>query len=226
MPEREIIVTEDGSHTLFVPELGETYHSTHGAVQESKHVFIRAGLEYLVNFHAADQARIFEVGFGTGLNALLSAQYAQNHQISIRYTTIETFPLEREEWSGLNYPEIVGERNVHEIFQKIHEAPWEHPHEILPVFMLTKIRDRAQDYETPEKFDICYFDAFAPSKQPEMWDMKILQKIHGLLENGGIFVTYSARWQLKRDLVSLGFEVEKLSGPPGKNEMVRAVRKS
>ncbi len=224
MPDRKIIITGDGSHTIFVPELDETYHSAHGAVQESRHVFIEAGLDFYVKNSSAKTVRIFEVGFGTGLNALLTALYARNHIISIRYAGIEAYPLQRDEWSALNYPGAVAAPGAYELFQKIHEAPWDENYEISSFFMLKKINGMIAEYEAGEKYDICYFDAFAPSKQPEMWDMKILEKIHGLLAPGGVFVTYSARGQLKRDLRSLGMEVAALPGPPGKKEMVRAVK--
>ena len=223
MTEKEFLITEDGSHTIFLPELNETYHSTHGAIQESQYVFIEKGLEYAASF-GRKSLKIFEVGFGTGLNALLSLIYAEKNKISIHYQTIEAYPLATEYISKLNYPDLINGHSASESFMRLHQAQWNCWIEITPYFQLKKNKAEIQEILIGDKFDVCYFDAFAPSKQPEMWDISMLEKVKNLLEPKGIFVTYCAKGQLKRDLKSLGFEVETLPGPPGKKEMVRAIK--
>lgn len=217
---REIFITNDGSHSLLHKELNETYHSVHGAIQESKHVFIENGLScwWALNSHRI--ANVLEVGFGTGLNAFLSAMLSLESQVGINYASIEAFPLAREVWSRLNYPDSLGHR---ELFEKLHDVSWDSEHELMPSFRLTKYYSTLQTVKLlPEAFDVVYFDAFAPSKQPEMWDLSMLEKVVNALAPGGILVTYCARGQVKRDLASLGLAVETLSGPPGKKEMTRA----
>jgi tRNA U34 5-methylaminomethyl-2-thiouridine-forming methyltransferase MnmC len=220
----EILLTEDGSHTIYLPELKETYHSIHGAIQESNHVYIQHGLDYFVELKRPSLVRIFEVGFGTGLNALLSAKYAMDHQIKISYTSIEAYPLERDQAMLLNYPSQLGGTNDQIVFDAIHKTPWDECVQISADFELNKIHATLQQYTSDSVYDICYFDAFAPSKQAEMWELPILEKIAALMCNNGCFVTYSAKGQLKRDLKALGFEVETLPGPPGKLQMVRAIK--
>ncbi len=225
MTTRKIIVTEDGSHSLFVPSLNETYHSTHGAIQESQHVFIRAGLDYYLKNHSCTTLNIFEVGFGTGLNALLTWKYATEKKISVHFTTIEAFPLDKTESDMLNYPDQLGKKDASDIFNSIHEAPWESSVKISDFFSLQKINMDLRNYlSDPESFHIIFFDAFAPNKQPEMWSSEILEKICKAMKPEGVFTTYCARGQLKRDLKAAGMDVQTLEGPPGKNEMVRAVK--
>ena len=224
MKKKQFLITEDGSHTLYIPELNETYHSIHGAISESNYVFIEHGLNYYNKRQSSTGIKIFEVGFGTGLNALLSAVYAEKHKIPIRYESIEAFPLNRSETQNLNYTELIKNPFSKEIFQKIHESPWEDWIDVSPYFQLLKIKNNIQSYNAPGLFDVCFFDAFAPSKQPEMWEPDILEKIYSLLITHGVFVTYCAKGQLKRDLNSIGFEVETLPGPPEKMEMVRAIK--
>lgn len=220
----QVLVTEDGSHTIFVPELNETYHSIHGAIQESTHVYIERGLHYLVQRDQVKCIRIFELGFGTGLNAFLSAKYATDNGLLVEFESIEAFPLDQEVLLHLNYPNQIASSNYNNFFQKIHEAPWDQNNVVSSNFNLIKKHTTIQGYHTSAKFDICFFDAFAPSKQAEMWEYPILEKIASLLSTKGIFVTYCAKGQLKRDLKALGFEVESLSGPPGKLQMIRATK--
>jgi tRNA U34 5-methylaminomethyl-2-thiouridine-forming methyltransferase MnmC len=201
----KIITTSDGSHTLLNEELDETYHSRHGALQESLHVFIKNGLEY----YPKDEVNVFEVGFGTGLNALLTA--LSNKKVN--YTTIEAFPLTEEIYSQLNY-------EPQHLLRELHRNS-----ELqISNFSFKKIHDTLQSIELDQVYDIIYFDAFAPSKQPEMWELPMISKVCSALTPGGLFVTYCAKGQLKRDLKSLGMEVETLGGPPGKKEMVRAAK--
>ncbi len=224
MSDKRLVVTDDGSHTLYIPELNETYHSTHGAIQESKHIFMEMGLLYFLEREKIEEASILEIGFGTGLNALLCVLFAKAENKSIHYESLEAFPLSEEETSKLNYAQILEGENSTGIFQQIHASPWNEQSRILPKFELFKHEIKVQDYSAKEKFDICFFDAFAPSKQPEMWEVDVLKKVWNALKIHGVFVTYCAKGQLKRDLKSIGFEVESLPGPPGKMQMVRATK--
>ncbi len=228
----KIIVTEDGSHSLYHQDLKETYHSFHGALQESKHVFIDKGLRFWrTKKGLPGSVKIFEVGLGTGLNALLAAQFAMESGISIEYTGVEPFPLEEDIINQLNYAtqlntdEFESNQLTH-TFQQIHKSDWEKEVKLNPHFQLTKHKARLEDYPAKNagNYDLIFFDAFAPSKQAELWEISIIQKCYDLLQKGGVFVTYSAKGQLKRDLKSVGFEVETLPGPPGKKEMVRGVK--
>lgn len=219
MNDLELIVTSDGSHTLRNPRLNETYHSVHGAARESAYVFIDNGLRH---FHErvpeVTSVSILEVGFGTGLNAWLALKFSITHHVHIRYVTLEPFPLEEAVWSKLNY---AAEDRLN--FESIHRAAWETPVAIHPDFTLLKLRCGLAELATTELFHVVFFDAFAPSVQPELWDVAVLHKVVNLMKPGGVFVTYSAKGQVKRDLKGLGLTVETLPGPPGKKEMVRAV---
>ena len=219
MDQIHIIETKDGSSSLLNVSLNETYHSTHGAIQESKHVFIETGLKPFLDCKK-NELSILEIGFGTGLNALLTIQSAKQFPIKIYYETIEAFPLVSDIITNLNYPQLL---NAEDLFSQIHNSPWSEVEEITPNFKLNKRAVKLQEaYLENEKFDLIYFDAFAPAKQPEMWELSILTKIILAMKPNGIFVTYCAKGQLRRDLISLGLVVEKLPGPPGKREMIRA----
>jgi tRNA U34 5-methylaminomethyl-2-thiouridine-forming methyltransferase MnmC len=217
----EIITTGDGSHSLLNKSLNETYHSHHGAIQESMHVFITNGLLFFLDRSGANEVNIFEVGFGTGLNAFLTLQFALKSTAQIHYTSIEAFPLEKEVWSVLNY----ASSSSKEYFERLHTCAWNESVSILPNFHLKKILGTVQDLTLPSSFyNLIYFDAFAPNKQPEMWTLSVLKKIEAAMATGSAYVTYCAKGQLKRDLKSLGLTVETLAGPPGKKEMVRALK--
>jgi len=223
--EVKIITTEDGSHSLFVPELNETYHSFHGAYRESVHVFMLYGLEawYMKNPNRFP-IRVFEVGFGTGLNAWLSMVWAEQYKVPLLYHSIEPFPLEKEVYSRLNYTQVdptISEYALY--FNRLHQAPWNEGAVMSEYFNMKK------DITTLEEAvlfpaDVVLFDAFAPSKQPELWTKEMLDKVVDTMNPGGVFVTYCAQGQLKRNLKELGLEVETLPGPPGKKEMTRAWR--
>ncbi len=226
MPDEiQIITTGDGSHSLLNTALNETYHSVHGAKRESVHVFIQHGLKYFLQHHPESQAvKIFEVGFGTGLNALLTASFAETYQKKILYTSIEAFPLAEKIWRQLNYSENATEQTL---FEKLHTSLWNSGIDITAHFGLRKINTTLQQLPIEgNHFDIVFFDAFAPAKQPEMWEKALLEKVYYGLKSPGVFVTYCAKGQLKRDLRDLGFLVETLAGPPGKKEMVRALKNS
>ena len=218
----EIIKTSDGSDSLLNVELNETYHSIHGAIQESEHVFINAGLRYLSEKNNLPRFNILEIGFGTGLNAVLTGRVLDDMGHMVHYTSIEAYPLEKEIWSALNYGSHL---HADDFFKELHEAPWDTAVQLRPNFTLLKRKITLQQVALPkEQYNLAYFDAFAPSKQPEMWTIEMLEKITLSLHPTGIFVTYCAKGQLKRDLKKLGLMVETLPGPPGKLEMVRAVK--
>ncbi|MGD1894201.1 MAG: tRNA (5-methylaminomethyl-2-thiouridine)(34)-methyltransferase MnmD [Cyclobacteriaceae bacterium] len=223
----QIIETGDGSHTLLNTTLDETYHSRHGAWRESEHVFIQHGLQYWLDSHlTASAIRIFEVGLGTGLNAWLTMMKAQAvSQVQFHYTALEPYPIAEVVLQQLNYVQQQ-EQAKKEYYAAIHQAAWNQPESLLENFTLDKQQIKLEDLEATENFDLVYFDAFAPNKQPELWEKPVIEKVTNLLNPSGVWVTYSAKGQLKRDLKSLGLQVETLSGPPGKAEMVRAIKSS
>ncbi|NVK64939.1 MAG: tRNA (5-methylaminomethyl-2-thiouridine)(34)-methyltransferase MnmD [Flavobacteriales bacterium] len=215
---REIIQTSDGSTTIYLPDMDENYHSTHGAIQEAEHVFIEYGLRSM-EAKNVDTISIFEMGFGTGLNAFLTKVRSKSN---VEYTGIEAFPVNQPEISVLNYVELIGEEYAKD-FESIHQADWNKMVQIDELFSLKKVEAKIESFAMlSNHFDLIYFDAFGPRAQAEMWHLEILKKMFDGLKVGGALVTYSARGQLKRDLKSLGFIVESLPGPPGKREMTRA----
>ncbi|MBK5277790.1 MAG: tRNA (5-methylaminomethyl-2-thiouridine)(34)-methyltransferase MnmD [Bacteroidia bacterium] len=225
MGEVKLITTSDGSHSLFNAELGETYHSVHGAIQESMHVFVKNGLEYFQEKTKQAEINVLEIGFGTGLNALLTIQKSLSYPTLIHYESLEAFPIEEEISSKLNYPKILNFTASEKYFLQLHQSGWGEQIDITNTFSLLKRHTKLQDVDLEaEKYDVIFFDAFAPSKQPELWELAVLRKVEQSMKSGAVFVTYCARGQLKRDLKSLGLLVETLPGPPGKKEMVRAVK--
>ena len=217
----KIITTEDGSHSLFDEQLNETYHSTRGARGESLHVFIEEGLDHWLSTHASKQIRILEIGLGTGLNAFLTAQVTERDELLVHFTSLEPFPVAKEIYDNLNFHQSEEEKGL---FQKIHTSRWE---ELIPIskcFNLFKTQSRLEEFETIRSYDLIYFDAFAPSKQPEVWSLDNLKKCHSLLDVGGVLTTYCAQGQFKRNLADVGFKVETLQGAMGKKEMIRATK--
>lgn len=222
MSEIQLIQTGDGSHSLLNVALNETYHSRHGAMQESLYVFIKQGLEFYCDAYKPEHIDIFEVGFGTGLNAWLTLQFAARHEILINYTSLETYPLPDVMWKQLAYAAEADRK----YFDALHKTEWNKEVKLDAFFTLNKREESLQHYRSHTKqYNLVFFDAFAPNKQPELWELAILQNVVGMLAPGGVFVTYCAKGQLKRDLKSLGLEVESLPGPPGKREMLRAIKK-
>lgn len=217
---REIRTTDDGSHTLYVPEIDEHYHSHFGAFTESKHIFVNAGLASL----GASDISLLEVGFGTGLNALLSAIHAEVHSIHVSYTSLEKYPLNPSVVRQLNYGTLAGSRGP-QLFEAIHAAPWGVRAEITEWFSLNKIQSDLTVESPAGLYDLVYFDAFGPDKQPEMWSEEVMRRIEAVTHPGSVFVTYSAKGSLKRMLRALDFEVTLLPGPPGKRVMTRAVKR-
>lgn len=201
--------------------MDETYHSSHGAIQEAKHVFLMNGIETL-KLPLSDKISVFEMGFGTGLNALLTCQFAKEVGFNVDYSSIEAFPVEIELISALNYIDAIGEEFRSE-FDFMHSSAWNEKIRISPTFELTKIHEKIEDFiPLKNSIDIIYYDAFGPRAQADMWDLSILVKMRDLLKSNGILVTYCAMGQFKRDLKSLGFIVEGKPGPPGKREMTVA----
>lgn len=225
MPKVEIIETRDGSSSLFLPEMNETYHSTHGALTEAKYVFLDKGLEFIIDQNPSiSTIRILEIGFGTGLNAWLTAIEAQKLGIKIEFTSLEKFPLDKATISQLNYQNGCSKEDSN-LFHAVHACTWGNLQKINSKFDLQKIEVDIFDFEpSNETFDLVYFDAFAPSKQPELWKPEVLAKMYKCLAFGGVFVTYCAQGQFKRDLKAAHFETQELPGPPGKKEMTRGVK--
>jgi len=214
----KVIITNDGSKSLFLEEMNETYHSKFGASTESEHVYIQSGYLY----QKQPELAILEVGFGTGLNVFLTVKAQQKDQRKVYYETIEKFPLAPDIVQQLNDFE---QEEARDLFQKIHQLPWEVAQEVVPGFTLVKKQADLSKYNTNIQFDIIYFDAFAPDKQPEMWTADIFKKLFDLLNYQGVLVTYSAKGSVRRTMQSVGFEVARIPGPPGKREMLRAVKK-
>lgn len=217
----EIILTEDGSHTLYVPEMNEHYHSIHGAIQESQYIFINCGFDAC----KADPLNILEIGFGTGLNAFLTAIKACSGNRYVHYTSVEKYPLPGEITSSLNYHSIMGE-GTRELFEHIHSSPWNTEVKICNNFILNKTEGDATTSIPEGEYDLICFDAFGPDKQPEMWTMEVFERIAAVTKENGIFVTYSAKGEVKRNLRSCGFNVTLLPGPPGKRQIIRADKKA
>jgi len=219
----EIRQTKDGSSTLFVPELNEHYHSVHGALQESEHVFIKHGLE-----HALQQkkdVKLLEVGFGTGLNAILSFPFALAQKAFIQYDTLEKYPLSLDVVKQLQFEKFILNPELLDFYYRMHACNWNEPCDLIPYFTLQKIHETLEQFSPPTNYyDIIYFDAFAPEKQPELWTDAMFEKLYAATRPGGALVSYCAKGSFKRSLKAAGFEVEALPGPPGKREMTRGIK--
>lgn len=216
----QIEQTADGSRTLFVPELNEHYHSIKGALTESEHIFIHMGLEHT----EAQSPHVLEIGFGTGLNAFLTLLKADTDRRNIHYTTLERYPVTSEVIQQLEYPELIcPERKTD--FYALHEASWQTDVRLTPYFTLHKVETDFTSYAFPATYDVVYFDAFAPEKQPEMWTQPLFDTLYQHLNPHGILVTYCAKGAVRRMLQAAGFTVERLPGPPGgKREILRATK--
>jgi tRNA U34 5-methylaminomethyl-2-thiouridine-forming methyltransferase MnmC len=215
----KLIRTADGSHTIYVTKLDEHYHSIHGAVQESEHIFIRSGFDTC----KADPLNIFEVGFGTGLNALLTATRSLKGDRQVNYTTIEKFPVSEDIIWSLNHSDFAGPEGK-KIFNMLHFSDWNKTTVICKNFSLKKIKGDFTAGKLSGEYDLIYFDAFAPDKQPEMWSQEMFANIASITRKDGILVTYSAKGEVKRNLIACGFDVKLIPGPPGKREIIRAVK--
>ena len=216
---RSILKTLDGSHTIYVPAIDEHYHSVNGAVQESRHIFIDASLKICEK----DEIRILEVGFGTGLNAFLAFLEAEQSGKNVIYTAIELFPLVESEIERLNYSEHI-EKAKKEQFRAIHAANWGVEVKISTHFAIKKILADFTVFDLQEKYDVVFFDAFSPEKQPEMWTENIFLRLYEHCNVGAILTTYCAKGEVRRTMQAAGFAVERLPGPLGKREMLRGIK--
>jgi tRNA U34 5-methylaminomethyl-2-thiouridine-forming methyltransferase MnmC len=217
---REIIHTSDGSTTIHLPDWNENYHSKHGAIQEAKHVFIKNGLSLFQNKNVS----ILEIGFGTGLNAFITFLEAKKLSQTINYTGVEAYPISVDEISSMNYVSELDAENEKSIFDKMHTCDWEQKNVLTPEFSLTKRKQFFETIDDVAQFDLIYFDAFGYRVQPELWSTAIFLRMYNALKPKGVLVTYAARGVVKRSLNEVGFNVEKLEGPPGKREMFRALK--
>lgn len=212
--------TSDGSHTIAIPEMQVTYHSKHGAIQESMHVFIEAGLRYQLQ-RTEGPLNILEMGFGTGLNALLT--WLEPGGRLIRYESLEAFPIDMEMASQLNYGSALADPTAARKLQQLHEAPWNQWVQPDDLFHLQKHQVKLAEFESNEQYDLIYFDAFAPGAQPDLWTESIFRKLFGYTKPGGVLVTYCSKGDVRRAMQAAGFQIEKIPGPPGKREMIRAI---
>ncbi len=214
---REIKITSDGSTTFYLPELNEHFHSTHGAIQEAYHVYIKNGLQQIT----LNEISILEIGFGTGLNCFITLLETDK---TIDYTGVEAYPITREEVTKVNYVSQLNATKHQKEFDEIHNVSWEEKHAITNKFHLTKRKQFFKDINDQNKFDLIYFDAFGPDIQPELWSEIIFKKMYKALKPNGILVTYAAKGDVKRNLKSVGFSLKRLPGPPGKWHMLKATK--
>lgn len=214
---REIIITSDGSATIHLPKWNEQYHSKHGAIQEAKHVFIKNGLNTILS----SEISILEIGFGTGLNCFITLLSSDK---KINYTGIEAYPVTQNEMAKLNYVTALNAISQQDLFHKIHTVSWEEKHLIATNFSLLKRQQFFNDIDDKNTFNLIYFDAFGARVQPELWTETIFKKMFEALQTDGVLVTYAAKGSVRRAMLSVGFSVERLPGPPGKREMLRATK--
>ncbi len=216
--QRKIITTKDNSKTLFIPEMDETYHYIHGALTEAIHIFIHHGVDQFKN---KPNVKVFEMGFGTGLNAILTYRYSSEQNLNINYKGIEKYPISQQELEALNYSKLLDlSVKETEVLNQMHSQNFKSDR-----FNFTLSVDDIKQLPLPEnEFDLIYFDAFAPNHQPDLWQPNILSKMYKSLVSGGFLITYCAQGQFKRDLKSVGFELVALPGPPGKREITKAIK--
>lgn len=214
----EVKETNDKSVTFYNADLDEHYHSVHGAYQESMHVYIQMGVQHVM---PVKHLRVLEMGFGTGLNVLITQQYAEHNKVSVNFTTVEKFPLETEYTDVLNYASNPAEQQV---LTQLHACEWEQKQPISDHFNFTKHHIDLFDFAPTELFELVYYDAFGPRVQPELWEQSVFEKLFALMQAGGVLVTYCAKGQVRRNMQAAGFQVERVEGPPGKREMLRATK--
>lgn len=221
MFKRELRITGDGSHTFHIPEWNEQYHSKHGAIQEALHVYIKEGLHYKLQENPS-AINLLEMGFGSGLNCLLSYLESETKKIKLHYTSVDAYPLLLEEVKLLNFhTELAIPQNV---FLQFHKTPWNKIVSFSDCFSLTKKQALFENVDFSDEFDLIYFDVFGIRVQPELWTVEIFKKMYEALKSGGALITYASNGQTRRNLQNVNFKVEKLKGPPGKKEMIRALK--
>ncbi len=221
----EFLLTEDGSHTLLHAHLGQTYHSKYGAIQESQIIFINAGLQFYLHTHQPNAVHISEMGFGTGLNALMTYLHALNYpQIRFKYSCWEAYPVAYEQAIDLNYPELLAAADEKAVFAQMHACPAQTWQPLAPNFEFCKYIDDFEQIADTDAYDIVYYDAFAPAAQPELWTAELFAKIYAAMRPNGVLTTYCAKGVFKRILRGLGFQVNALAGPKGKREMTQAIK--
>lgn len=251
--EREVVITADGSSTIHLPEWNEQYHSKHGAIQEAYHVFVKHGLQHFYNEknvsnevtssavgivsesntdcplersrEVNNRISILEIGFGTGLNAFITLLEAEKLGVGVDYVGVEGYPVLNDEIIQLNYPIQLKAEDKESLFKMMHEVSWKKKHAISDNFLLTKQNRFFSEIEENEVYNLIYFDAFGARVQPELWTETIFQKMFNALKENGVLVTYAAKGSVRRAMQAVGFKVEKLPGPPGKREMLRATKR-
>ncbi len=216
----DLSITNDGSSTLYSSKWDAHYHSTHGAVQESIHVFIKAGLEHWISKTKSDHVAVLEYGMGTGLNVLLAQDFADNNGIHIDFETLEAYPISQDTVSRLNYNEISSLPSI----SPIHDASWNEKTSFNQFFAFKKQQVLFEDFSSDRQYDVIFYDAFGPGSQPDLWEEPLLTKVVSMMSPGGCLVTYCAQGAFKRSLKGLGLHIERLPGPPGKREMTRACK--
>ncbi len=227
----KLITTSDGSHSVFSEKFNADYHSKHGAIQESQHVFIKSGLQHFLQSSPllwrgvrGEALRIFEMGFGTGLNAFLTFLELQDKNMNVEYTAVEQFPLPEEIYITFNYAELLSAEKHKNTFLKMHNCEWNAFCNISEKFALRKLNTKLESTISDTNYHLVFFDAFAHTAQPELWTEEIFTGLFDAMEEGGILVTYSAKGQVRRNMQAAGFQVEQIQGPPGKREMLRAIK--
>lgn len=222
MLDRKLVITKDGSHTVYDPVIKSNFHSTHGAITESKHIFITHGLEYLLK--STSSLRIFEMGFGTGLNAYLSFLFSCSNPVKIEYHALESIPLDIEIVNQLNYQDLLDKTLEHSSLLDFHTCHWNLPYHVSPDFSITKMKCDWNFFQIESKFDLIFFDAFDPVVQPELWNKQSFEKLYDMMAVNAVLCTYCAKGAVRRIMKEVGFSIESLPGPPGKREMTRAIK--
>lgn len=220
---RNLVTTADGSHTIYLPAVGEHYHSSFGALRESRHVFLEQGYDVAAAC-ARDRLRVLEIGLGTGLNALLTWDRARHNLAPVAYTALEPFPVTEELACQLNYPDQLAARAARQAFAALHRCRWGVIEPLGEYFSLLKLGITVEDFQPSGEYDLVYYDAFSPAVQPEVWTRSVFEKVFGCMSAGSLLVTYCAQGEVRRNLRSVGFALETLAGPPGKRQMTRATK--
>jgi tRNA U34 5-methylaminomethyl-2-thiouridine-forming methyltransferase MnmC len=218
---REIVITNDGSSSIYLPEIDESYHSKHGAINEANHVFIVNGLDLIQK----EAISVLEIGFGTGLNTFITFLEGKKRGVIINYVGVEAYPVNEKELNALNYSQLLGNLDSDvKVFNKIHSCAWGVDCSISDNFILNKQKMLFQEIDFENRFDVIYFDAFGYRVQPELWSEDVFRRMYRALKKNGILTTYAARSPIKRAMIASGFVVKKLAGPPGKREMMQGVK--